>query len=87
MKAFIGLLMCSLPALLGEVENPLEPEDEVSELGEEAICVMADMAVRLEDMPDMLCMLCMFMPCMLIPVIDGNMVEPDITVILLSVYI
>ena len=53
MKAFIGLLMCSffsLPGelLLGEVEELEAPED----WGD--IWVMADMAPREEDMPDML---------------------------------
>jgi hypothetical protein len=74
---------------LGEVaEKPLEEED-VSELGEEAICVMADMAVRLLDMPDMLdmdCMCCCICIPMLIPDIDilGNMLDPDNTVIIFS---
>ena len=80
--------MCSLPplpSLLGDIEKPLEPEEDVSELGDEAICVMADMAVRLEDMPDMEPML--DMGGMFIPMLDivGNMAEPD-RIVILGIY-
>ena len=55
MKAFIGRLMCSafLPSLPGDVD---EEEGEVEELLVGDIWVMADMAVRLELMPERLCM-------------------------------
>jgi hypothetical protein len=54
MNAFIGRLMCSafLPSLDGEVEDELgEVEEEL--VGD--IWVIADMAVRLELMPERLC--------------------------------
>jgi len=54
MKAFIGLLMCSFLSLPGE-----EEEGEVEDVDEELvgdIWVMADIAVRLELMPERLCM-------------------------------
>ena len=54
----MGRLMCSLRSLVGDEENPVLAELELSELGD-AICVMADMADRLEDMPDMEVMLLM----------------------------
>lgn len=68
MKAFIGRLMCSFLSLLGELLLGLVEEFEAPELWGD-IWVMADIAPKEEDMPDMegeeerLAMCCMF--CML----------------------
>ena len=52
MKAFMGLLMCSFFSLLGELLLGLVEELEAPELWGD-IWVMADIAPREEDIPDM----------------------------------